>query len=109
MSTKPEENEVAQAIAIEWGISVPKVFTEEQIINLLADRLVDYLQKGPDAFFQLMYRLDIAEKKLYSVMSTKDAAQNIAKLIYERQLQKIRSREYYKNKNKKNNDPEIGW
>lgn len=104
-----EQLETAKEISREWGITIPKILSEEEIITLLADKLVDYLQKGPDAFLQLMYRLDIAEKKLYRVMSTKDAAHNIAKLIYERQLQKIRSREFYKGKNKKNNDSEIDW
>lgn len=104
-----EQFETATEISREWGITIPEILSEKEIITRLADKLVDYLQKGPDAFFQLMYRLDIAEKKLYSVMSTKDAAYNIAKLIYERQLQKIRSREFYKGKNKKSNDPEIDW
>ena len=40
----------------------------------------------------MLYRLDISEKKIKEVLHHEDIAKQIAKLIYERQIQKYNSR-----------------
>ncbi len=103
-----QEEEIAkQALAADWGINLADVFTEEAIIEKLSLQIGVIAEKGPDAFFQLMYRLDIPEKLLLKAMADKETAREIAKLVYNRQLQKIRSREYYKNK--PDTDEDIVW
>ncbi len=100
--------EAAIALGHDWGLLLPDTLSEEAILKLLADRIVTILERGPETFFQLMYRLDISEKKLNAVMQDEDVAAKIARLIYDRQLQKIQSR-VANRKTSENDDPELKW
>jgi len=100
--------EAALALQQDWDLRLSDMLSEEAILKLLADRIVSVLERGPDVFFQLMYRLDISEKKLNAVMQEEDVAGQIARLIYDRQLQKIQSRQENKMK-RENDDPELKW
>jgi aspartate/glutamate racemase len=100
--------EAALALQQDWDLRLPDMLSEEAILKLLADRIVTVLERGPDTFFQLMYRLDISEKKLNAVMLEDDVAARIARLIYDRQLQKIHSRLTNKMK-RENGDEELKW
>lgn len=101
--------ETAQALQRDWALQLPKVLSEDVIIRLLADRLVQIIQKGPEAFFQLMYRLDIPEKRLNAAIGDADAAASIARLVYNRQLQKIESRRVHKTEVKDDEDADLRW
>jgi len=100
--------EAAIALGHDWDLRLPDTLSEEAILKLLADRIVTILERGPDTFFQLMYRLDISEKKLNTVMQEDDVAAKIARLIYDRQLQKIQSR-IANRKKTESDDPELRW
>jgi aspartate/glutamate racemase len=100
-------NEIASALQKDWDLRLAEV-TEDAILRQLADRVVLVLERGPETFFQLMYRLDISEKKLNAVMQGDDVAMKIARLIYDRQLQKIQSR-MANRKAAENDDPELKW
>jgi len=100
-------NEIATALQKDWDLRLADV-SEEAILRQLADRVVLILERGPETFFQLMYRLDISEKKLNAVMQEDDVAMKIARLIYDRQLQKIQSR-MTNRKAAENDDPELKW
>jgi hypothetical protein len=99
--------ETATALQQEWGLQLPQTFSEEDILQQLADRLGALIEKGPEAFFQLMYRLDISEKKLTASLQDEDVAGKIARLIYDRQLQKIESRK--RHSTPKPEDDELAW
>ena len=100
--------EAAVALKQDWDLQLPDTLSEEAILKLLADRVVTIMERGPETFFQLMYRIDISERKLNSVLQDDDVAGKIARLIYDRQLQKIQSR--LTNKvNKETDDPELKW
>lgn len=92
----------------EFGMQVPSHITAEAIIEQLAIRVAQLIDKGPDAFFQMMYRLDISERKLNALRGQPDMALGIATLIYERQLQKIKSREHFRQHNN-DTDPDLKW
>lgn len=65
----------------------------EKIIGELEKKISVMLQGKPDAFFQLMYRLDVSEKKLMLAMKDKgNAVRKIAVLIFERQSGKLKTR-----------------
>ncbi len=98
----------AQELQQQWALQLPENLSEEAILEKLTERVMQLVNEGPDAFFQLMYRLDIPEKKLMLVAGDVDAARKIARMIYDRQLQKVRSREYYRN-NPLNDDPDLKW
>lgn len=92
----------------EWDLSFTETLSEEALLQMLADKIVDILAKGPETFFQLMYRLDISEKKLLAVLADENTPVLIARLIYDRQLQKIKSRHEHRIKDL-NDDPELNW
>ena len=100
--------ETATALRDDWDLVLPDSLSEEAILQLLADRIVTVLERGAETFFQLMYRLDISEKKLNAVMEQDDVPIKIARLIYDRQLQKIKSRHENRMK-RENDDPELKW
>jgi hypothetical protein len=100
--------ETAQALKGDWDLELPNTLSEEVILQLLADRLLTFIERGSETFFQLMYRLDISEKKLNAVLQQDDVPMKIARLVYDRQLQKIVSR--HENRMPKNeDDPELKW
>jgi len=100
--------ETASALKGDWDLQLPETLSEEAILKLLADRIVTVLERGPETFFQLMYRLDISEKKLNAILQDDDVAAKIARLVYDRQLQKIQSRRVNKVK-KESDDEELRW
>jgi hypothetical protein len=100
--------EAGRELQPEWGLQLTSEFTEAEILLALAHRIAQIIAQGPDAFFTLMYRLDISEGKLRRVMHDIDAPDKIARLILERQLQKVRSRNHYKN-NGLDTDPDLQW
>jgi hypothetical protein len=56
----------------------------------------------------MMYRLDIPEKKLNAILNEPDVAHQIARLIYDRQTQKVASRKAYA-KNSPAPEPGLEW
>jgi hypothetical protein len=98
----------ATALKGEWGIQVPEFLTEEAILNMLTMRIADIIKQGPDTFYQLMYRLDISERKLHEISAREDAAAQIARLVYDRQLEKIKSRLQHR-QSRSDNDPDLAW
>ena len=102
--------ETAMALQQDWGLTVSGPVSEETILRLLADRVVVLVEKGADAFYQMMYRLDISEKKLNAIIAIGgiEMPRKIARLIYDRQLQKIVSRRE-NTPPKVVEDPEMDW
>ncbi len=100
--------ETASALKEDWDLQLPDTISEETILRLLAERIVVILERGAETFFQLMYRLDISEKKLNAVLQQDDVPMKIARLIYDRQLQKVKSRHEYRMKTS-SDDPELKW
>ena len=100
--------EAALALGHDWNLKLPETYSEEAMLQLLADRIVLVLERGPETFFQLMYRLDISEKKLTAILQDDHVADKIARLVYDRQLQKIKARAAFRN-DPKEDDPELRW
>jgi len=100
--------ETASALQHDWELVLPGTLSEDALLQLLADRIVTILERGPETFFQLMYRLDISEKRLNAVLGDDDVPQKIARLVYDRQLQKIQSR-LNNRMNTEDSDPELKW
>jgi hypothetical protein len=66
--------------------------SEEELLQVLADRVAYLLETQPEYLFSMLYRLDVLEKKIKPVMdpSAPDPANiGLAKLILERQKQRI--------------------
>ena len=72
--------------------------TEDEIIQLIANRVAALMDANPDLLFSSLYRLDVEETKIKEALisSTDLANVVIAKLIWERQKQRIESKKKYK-------------
>ena len=92
------DKEVLEEIQKELPILVSDSVTKEAILRQLELKISRLLHQNAEVFFQLLYRLDISEKKFQAALDNKQTAVSaIAVLIYERELQKLASR--------KNNKP----
>lgn len=66
--------------------------SEEEFLNRLAAKVSYMLQYNSGVFFQLLYKMDVLEPKLRVAMQTEDVPMAIARLILERQLEKLEAR-----------------
>jgi hypothetical protein len=84
-----------------------EVNSSEKVKKKLMDLLNELINNDFEALIQLLYRIDVNEKKIRDLLNenaSKDAASVIANLIIERQLQKIESRKNYRPKNDNSNE-----
>jgi hypothetical protein len=91
-----DQQQVVDMLQADWGLQLPGFVSEETILEQLEKRIMAMADKDPEAFFQLMYRLDVSEQKVKSVLFEQDAGMQIAKLVYKRQLQKIEARNMFR-------------
>lgn len=76
-----------------------KVDTLEEFKKYLKEKLAHLLDNNYDELINTLYRIDVNEKKLSELFSGKNRdniPEVLADLIIERQLQKIRFRQKYK-------------
>jgi len=76
----------------------------------LTELINELIQRDFNSLIQLLYRIDVNERKLKQLLKDSphtDAAELIAELIIERQLQKIESRNRFNSQEK--TDPDHGW
>jgi len=82
--------------------------SEAKILEQLELLLSELLQQKEQAFYQLMYRLDIPERKLMEALSDREeGVRKVARIIYERQIEKAKSRK--QNSEDKDADPDLKW
>ena len=100
-----EQEVLLSALQKDFPIEVSSIISKEEILNQLEVLVSAYLTQQPERFFQLMYRLDIAEPKLKEALTDPtEGVSKVANLIYERQLAKIRSRAKFSGKKMSDND-----
>ena len=76
----------------------------DELFLAIKERVAKMLDDQPDLLFSYMYRLDIDEKDLKSVINNKsesDMASGFAELILSRQLKRIQTRREGQNVSKK--------
>lgn len=81
--------------------SVREGLTEEELFDLLANQVAYMIEHQLEMLMSLMYRLDIDESKVdfaLSPYSPDPANVAIAKLVLERQKQRVFTKAYYKQK-----------
>jgi hypothetical protein len=66
----------------------------EDLINALSERVAYMLDKEPELLFSTLYRLDVLEHKINTVLhsSSEEPAHGLARLIVERQQEKMKTR-----------------
>jgi len=68
---------------------------EAALLALVAERVAELLECQPEYLMSLLYRLDVLEEKIVPVMrgqSTEPIPQALARLILERQKQRLETR-----------------
>lgn len=91
-----ELSELVKTLRDNWELDIQDTFSEQEILLQLGRKLSRLLERNPEEFFQLLYRIDIPEHKLNNVLQQTDALDTLAKMIYDRQLEKVKSRQQYK-------------
>ena len=72
---------------------------ESDMIELIRIRVADLLDKNAELLFSYLYRLDVEEHKIKAALNSGMAADEaIARLIWERQKQRLETRRNYREK-----------
>lgn len=81
--------------------------SESDLYNAIRDRVEYLLEKNPELLMSYLYRLDVLEVKINAVLAPNSVVppiEGLARLILERQKERIASKKKYKS------DPPIpGW
>ena len=102
--TKSEEEQAADRVALiqdlnrSYGLALAESLSATQMEALLAEKLNDMIRADFSGLVQLLYRIDVNESRLRQLLQTntgEDAGKLIARLIIERQWQKIQTRRLY--------------
>ena len=94
---KKTTNQVIKDFALD--ITIKEELTEEALLQLIADQVAYYMEYDLEYLFSSMYRLDINEQKIKKALSptaTEPANIAVAKLILDRQKQRVYTKHYYK-------------
>jgi len=89
------EKEIVTYINETFSLEINE-YSYDNIKNILASKINDLIKNDFNKLIQLLYRIDIDEIKLKKLLKDKsdmDAADTIALLIIERQIQKIKYRQ----------------
>lgn len=81
--------------------------TEEELLQLLANQIAEMIEFRLEFLLSLMYRLDVSEQKVnfaLSPQSSEPANLTLARLVLERQKQRVFTKQYYKQKDLKDLD-----
>jgi hypothetical protein len=104
-------SELIRRINPALSLSLPEHITLQQLQDELALHINQLIAENFEKLINLLYRLDVSEvrlKKLLLEDKTEEAGQIIAALIIERQMQKIKSRRQF-NQRDDNIDEEERW
>jgi hypothetical protein len=81
-----------------YGLELPETVTMDALETLLAERINVMINKDFSELVQLLYRIDVDESRLRLVLRDNQGSDSgllIARLILERQWQKILTRRAY--------------
>ncbi len=84
-----------------------QVMTEEQLLELLSEQVAWMIEHRLEYLMSLMYRLDVDERKVdraLSPIAEEPAHLALAKLILERQKQRVFTKRHYKQQHPENWD-----
>jgi hypothetical protein len=94
-----EKQELITAIQNDFSIMLPEQASMDHLRTALSEYINHLIVHHFTQLVNLLYRLDVSEKKLQQWLlenTTEDAGKIIADLIIERQVQKIKSRNQFK-------------
>jgi len=96
------QNELIRILNTELNTELPQIISEENLLQKLSEFINHLIQTNFQKLVLILYRVDVSENKLKQLLQTEtgeDAATIIARLIIEREIQKINSRNLFSHKN----------
>jgi hypothetical protein len=93
------EQEIKNMLQSMMDLEPTEKYSVEELTAMLAIHINKLLQSNFEKLVNLLYRIDVSEKKLKQLLKDhpkEDAGNIIASLIIERQLEKIKSRKQFK-------------
>jgi len=102
-----ENKELTEAISSRFELVQADNLTIDDLKKVLAGRILVLLEKNVERLLSILYRVDLNQKKLDEIFLTgskEEIADKIAESVIERQIQKIETRHYYKNKERERLD-----
>ena len=103
------EKELITILNDQLQVDLPEIITEEELETRLAQIVDHFIEKDFKKLVYVLYKVDVSEVKLKQMLQTaedQNASIIIAKLIIERQKQKIESRKKFSSFN---NSDEEKW
>lgn len=76
-------------------------FSDDELFDVLSQQISDMLERKPEYLFSLMYRMDVLEVKIKAALHpmAEDLPHiGLTKLVLERQRERNRTRELYRQK-----------
>ena len=100
MQTPEHRKELIRELNRHSGLELAESLSADELETVLADRVNALIRTDFSGLVQLLYRIDINESRLRELLRVnadgEDAGRIIARLIMERQGQKIETRRQYK-------------
>ena len=94
-------------LATEWSLDRAALLSEAEVLAALEIRIGRMIAGEGEAFFGLMYRLDIAERQLTQALAAANPPAAVARLVWDRQWQKARHRG--RSAGEQPEDPDLKW
>ena len=94
-----DTRELTEGLNKDLAIELPGKISYEELQKLLAEHINHLIKNDFEKLVGYLYRIDVNEEKLKSLLhqySDEDAGKIISLLIIERQEQKIRSRQQFR-------------
>ena len=104
-----ERDGLIKLINDELAIELPERISFEELKERLSVQINYLIEKDFQKLVSLLYRVDVSETKLKNLLlenQGENAGNIIAELIIERQLQKIKTRQQFKQEDKNIDDAE---
>jgi hypothetical protein len=83
---------IYEALAQEFGLEVPDVVSQEELLKALEQRLDVLMGSQPIRLVQILYRMDVDEIAAAEAMDNANAAAALARLIIQRTQLKVATR-----------------
>ncbi|HLY72065.1 MAG TPA: hypothetical protein VKR53_20170 [Puia sp.] len=106
------EKQLIDSLKKDLQIDLAEKNSMERIKEKMVSHLNHLINNNFEELIHILYRVDVSEAKLKALLkenSHASAANTIAELIIERQLQKIKTREQFKTSEKKENPGDEKW
>jgi len=104
-----ENSQLISYLQNEWSTDIHDAFSIDDITEKLSQRIHDLINHDFGQLIRLLYKVDVSEEKLKYLLkenANEDAGKIISRLIIERQLQKIQTRQNFMPNNTDENDEE---